>query len=253
MSDFKFEFGRPPKKKISAQEILDELEKVAKHFDYSYVRRKDFDKIAKIHSATVERCFGGSWSKAILALKERLKQKNINISPNKRRNISERELFEEMERIWRLVGHRPSKDEWAANDPKFSNDTVYRRFGGWTNACLKFIEFKSGGPVTAGGEEWVNRNNKVPSTHGNKDTYNKAIQKSIEKTRAIPLNIRVKILSRDNFRCVFCGKSPATDIGIKLHVDHIIPFSKGGRTTVDNLQTLCQDCNLGKSDEVYNK
>ena len=129
MSDFKFEFGRPPKKKISTEEILDELERVAKHFDYSHVRRKDFNKIANIHAATVERSFGGSWSKAILALKERLKRKNISMSPNKRRNISGKELFEEMERIWRLVGHRPSKNEWAANDPKFSDDTIYRRFG----------------------------------------------------------------------------------------------------------------------------
>ena len=64
---------------------------------------------------------------AISALKERLKQKNISISPNKRRNISEKELFEEMERIWRLVGHRPSKNEWAANDPKFSDDTIVRQ------------------------------------------------------------------------------------------------------------------------------
>ena len=249
MDDFKFEFGRPPKKKISAQEVLDELERVAKHFDYSHVRRKDFNKVAKIHSATVERYFGGSWSKAILVLKERLKRKNISMSPNKRRNISEKELFEEMERIWRLAGHRPSKNEWAANDPKFSADTIYRRFGGWTNACLKFIEYKSGGPVTAGDEESVDRKNKASSTHGNEDTHNKVTQKSIEKTRTIPLNIRVKILSRDNFRCVFCGKSPATDIGVKLHVDHIIPFSKGGTNSLDNLQTLCQDCNLGKSDK----
>lgn len=97
MDDFKFEFGRPLKKRISAQEILDELERVAKHFDYSHVRREDFNKIAGIHSATVERYFGGSWSKAILALKERLKRKNISMSPNKRRNISEKELFEGME------------------------------------------------------------------------------------------------------------------------------------------------------------
>jgi len=114
---------------------------------------------------------------------------------------------------------------------------------------LKFIEYKSGGPVTAGDEESVDRKNKPSSTHGNEDIHNKTTQKSIEKTRTIPLNIRVKILSRDSFRCVFCGKSPATDIGVKLHVDHIIPFSKGGTNSLDNLQTLCQDCNLGKSDK----
>ena len=37
--------------------------------------------------------------------------------------------------------------------------------------------------------------------------------------------------------------------GVKLHVDHIIPVYKGGKTTMSNLQTLCDRCNLGKSDK----
>ncbi|WP_343324290.1 HNH endonuclease signature motif containing protein [Streptococcus sp. Marseille-P8640] len=35
---------------------------------------------------------------------------------------------------------------------------------------------------------------------------------------------------------------------VVLHVDHIIPWSKGGETVLGNLQTLCSKCNLGKSD-----
>jgi 5-methylcytosine-specific restriction endonuclease McrA len=68
-------------------------------------------------------------------------------------------------------------------------------------------------------------------------------------TRTVPLNIRLKVLDRDAYRCILCGRSPAMDIGVRLHIDHKIPFSKGGKSTIDNLQTLCQDCNLGKSDE----
>ncbi|MCI5815572.1 HNH endonuclease [Ruminococcus sp.] len=44
-----------------------------------------------------------------------------------------------------------------------------------------------------------------------------------------------------------CGRSPSTTIGLELHIDHIIPWSMGGETVIDNLQTLCSDCNLGKS------
>ena len=60
--------------------------------------------------------------------------------------------------------------------------------------------------------------------------------------------LRYSILKRDGFRCQICGRS-AQD-GVKLHVDHIIPVSKGGKTVPSNLRTLCEDCNLGKSDEL---
>ena len=57
-------------------------------------------------------------------------------------------------------------------------------------------------------------------------------------------------MARDNFKCRICGKSPATDPKITLHIDHIIPWSKGGETIFENLQTLCSECNLGKSDLI---
>lgn len=53
------------------------------------------------------------------------------------------------------------------------------------------------------------------------------------------------VLSRDKWTCCSCGRS-AKD-GITLHVDHIVPRSLGGVDTIDNLQTLCRKCNIGKS------
>ena len=66
-------------------------------------------------------------------------------------------------------------------------------------------------------------------------------------SRSIDLRLRFKVLSRDCFRCRSCGASPATQPGVHLEVDHIIPWSKGGETELDNLQTLCSACNQGKS------
>ena len=60
--------------------------------------------------------------------------------------------------------------------------------------------------------------------------------------------MRYAILKRDGFRCKLCGRS--ADDGVRLHVDHIIPISKGGKTIESNLQVLCEDCNLGKSDAL---
>ena len=60
-------------------------------------------------------------------------------------------------------------------------------------------------------------------------------------------SLRYDILRRDNYRCQICGITAKE--GAKLHVDHIMPIAKGGKTVPDNLQTLCDRCNLGKSDK----
>lgn len=59
--------------------------------------------------------------------------------------------------------------------------------------------------------------------------------------------IRWQVFDRDNFRCVACGKSAGD--GVLLHVDHIMPRSKGGKDELDNFQTLCHLCNIGKSNK----
>ena len=61
-------------------------------------------------------------------------------------------------------------------------------------------------------------------------------------------SMRYEILRRDNFRCQLCG-STAQD-GVKLHIDHIVPVSKGGHTTPENLRVLCDRCNFGKRDKI---
>lgn len=60
--------------------------------------------------------------------------------------------------------------------------------------------------------------------------------------------LRYNILKRDGYKCQICGAT-ASD-GVKLHVDHIIPVSKGGHTVPENLRVLCENCNLGKSDKM---
>lgn len=69
-----------------------------------------------------------------------------------------------------------------------------------------------------------------------------------QERNRITAGIRSKVLARDSYRCRHCGISTA--LGAVLHVDHIIPISKGGTSNPGNLQTLCQDCNLGKSNRL---
>lgn len=60
-------------------------------------------------------------------------------------------------------------------------------------------------------------------------------------------SLRYDIMKRDGFRCQICGATSAD--GVKLHVDHIVPVSKGGKTEYSNLRTLCMRCNSGKRDK----
>lgn len=60
-------------------------------------------------------------------------------------------------------------------------------------------------------------------------------------------SLRYDVMKRDGFRCQLCGRRASDNI--ELHVDHIIPVSKGGKTEMKNLRTLCSDCNQGKSDK----
>jgi HNH endonuclease len=61
------------------------------------------------------------------------------------------------------------------------------------------------------------------------------------------LRLRFLVMRRDSFKCRHCGRSPALHPGLELHVDHVA-WSSGGVTAAENLQTLCSNCNLGKSD-----
>lgn len=56
--------------------------------------------------------------------------------------------------------------------------------------------------------------------------------------------MRYEVLRRGGGRCALCG---ATKNDRPLQVDHIIPRSRGGRNTLDNLQVLCDECNRAKS------
>lgn len=62
--------------------------------------------------------------------------------------------------------------------------------------------------------------------------------------RLIPTKVKRAVWERDGGMCVICGSSE------QLHFDHIIPYSKGGADTLENLQILCVTCNLKKGARI---
>lgn len=163
--------------------------------------------------------------------------------------ITEQECFDEIERMWRLLGRQPTAtDVTKGNICKYSIDTFKRRFGGWRKALGAFIvyindtdnEYEPCSPDTTTVKD-ITSNNVV-------DTNGEITPPKHRTTRNINARLRFRVLARDNFKCCACGASPAKDPSVELHVDHIIPWAKGGETEIENLQTLCSKCNLGKSD-----
>lgn len=69
-----------------------------------------------------------------------------------------------------------------------------------------------------------------------------------QQRRLMTDSLRYDVMQRDGFRCQICGATAAD--GYKLHVDHILPVSKGGKTEMGNLRTLCERCNMGKGAKI---
>jgi hypothetical protein len=85
---------------------------------------------------------------------------------------------------------------------------------------------------------------------GCQDGPNKGFLNNNHKQLRSPIESRLRheCFKRDNYRCKECGK---TNEETTLHCDHILPVSQGGKDELGNLQTLCDACNLAKSNRCW--
>jgi hypothetical protein len=222
----KYELSRVSGMPVSDEELLDDLRRVAVQLGKNTVGQKEYRKVGKYDDTTPTRRFG-SWNNA-------LSKAGLTISNEI--NFSDEKLFENILELWSYYGRQPRRSELTLSPSRISQSPYLRRFGGWRNALEAFISYiNSSQENMIGATIEINKNNEGKT----------ATRKT---SRDINLRLRFHVLKRDHFRCVCCGKMPGPELD--LHVDHIIPFSKGGETAKDNLQTLCSKCNLGKSNIV---
>ncbi len=212
------------------EELLKDMCRSAKALGRETITIAEYDEIGKAHPSTIQRRFG-SWPKAL---------KLAGLQPSRSKiGITDDELFENIKALWTTLGRQPRYTEVRAPVSLFSAGTYENRFGSWSKALQGFVA-------------WVNSDSIVQPQQDIKEkqvTENSTIQISSAKRRTrreISDRQRFRILVRDGFRCKACGASPLIKPGIELHVDHILPWSKGGETTDDNLETKCAQCNLGK-------
>jgi hypothetical protein len=91
-----------------------------------------------------------------------------------------------------------------------------------------------------------NYHEKMMTKENDQAIIDNARESAAKRIKVMP-SIRWQVFQRDNWKCVACGKN--ADDHIWLEVDHIIPRSKGGKNEISNYQTLCNVCNIGKSNK----
>jgi len=203
--------------------LLEELRRVSRELHGSSLTIADIETHARCSYALLKKRFGG--------LREALTAAGLD-SPPFHRDVSDDDLLNELERVWDAVleneGRRPYKGDLRKYGARFSQGPYYRRWGSWIRAC----------------EACLDRSD----SEQNAEPFMKVPRRANEKKakRSIPLKLRYDVLKRDGFRCVLCGRSPATTRTVNLHVDHIEPEARGGPTIIGNLRTLCEECNVGR-------
>jgi hypothetical protein len=214
----KFELARVSGTPVSDAELLTDLKLVANELERSTVPQKTYGKLGKYDYSTVIRHFG-SWNAALL-------EAGLDLSNEVQ--FSDERLFENVLVLWQHFGRQPRRRELSSPPSTISQSPYRRRFGSWSVALERFVAYANS-----------------PEAESVAATTLSAI--TAKRTGRDPSpRLRWKVLHRDRFTCQHCGASPAKTIGVDLHVDHIVPWIRGGETTIENLQTLCSRCNLGK-------
>jgi hypothetical protein len=223
-------------KEIKDEVLLADLVRVATVLNNPNITISDYEKIGNYTHVTMGARFG-SWNKA---------KEKANLEVTYITNNSNEDLFQNILELWTLLGRQPKYGEVISPNSKFNGSTYARRFGSWRTALEAFIVYVNSDNCT---EEFEETNPQlIPINVQSKNSIATQKEIKIKRTpRGINLRLRWTILKRDNFSCRKCGRSPAKDPSIILHVDHIIPWSKDGETVIENLETLCEQCNLGKS------
>ena len=217
-------------KHIPRDELLDDLKRVSARLEKATVSISEYGLHGKFNHATISHAFG-SWKLA-------LQNAGLSVSPLYHERSTDDQLLENIDHVWEHHGRQPKSRDFDDPPSKYSAYTYRRRFGSFRKALETFVaSVDEARPFAAesAGDSFVQAPAAEPQSVRHKTS------------RSISWRMRFLVMRRDNFKCRITGRSPATDPKVILEVDHIVPWDKGGETIMENLQTLCREINIGKS------
>ncbi|MBI3780557.1 MAG: HNH endonuclease [candidate division NC10 bacterium] len=210
----------PYNRNVPEKDLISDLKRVAAQLESDTVSWEQYERLGAYAAETLRRRFG-AWNFAL---------ERARLRVGKRWRIPEGELFENLADIWMRLGRQPRREDLDRVPSRVSASTYEQRFGSWRQALAAFVTF----------------------TNAEERPRSRPNDAKTGRRRATPrqpsLRLRFTVMRRDHFRCRSCGGSPSKDSSLELHVDHVTSWSKGGETILENLQTLCSRCNLGKAD-----
>jgi hypothetical protein len=207
--------------------ILNELKRIATVTGKKTITKEDIENTGRVSCGTIYKRFG-SLRKAL---------EKINLKTNRFTKATNEELLQIIIELWEQTlekeGRGPYNRDLKAYGYPVSADTMARRFGSWRKALRQ--AFDSVDEETIKAEE---RSADVSYSSPQKIV----VQKPLRKT--LSLRKRFFVFKRDQNTCQICGRS---GVGVRLEVDHKVSVFDGGTDALDNLWTMCFECNRGKS------
>ena len=215
--------------------VIEDIQVVAVALDTAALSKSDYVIHGKYSDHVVYRNFQ-NWEEAVRAA-------GLTPAYDLQTAITDELCFEAIESVWQRVGRQPKQSDFQKPNSTMAAHTLTRRFGSWRKALEAFVEYVNT-PDTTNQPEATSKVAKRQL--GSPEVVKTAIS-ARQTPRAPGWKLRFLVMRRDSFRCLQCGRSPAADLGTVLVIDHITPWSKGGATTYENLRTLCEVCNGGRS------
>lgn len=220
-------------KAMSDAQILRALRAIARAKRSRMLLRQDVVDDDRLSLTMICRRFGG-WPAVVAAAG--LKRSRCG------RTLSKQACFDNLVAVARHLRRLPRWSDMRRPPSVIGAPTYKRYFGSWTAALRALVANPGGKPAPRG--------RAAPAARAKPQRLEPQRKHRERARKIVTLTMRYQILARDRFRCQACGNSPATDPACKLHVDHVVPFARGGRTTAGNLRALCAACNIGKSDRA---